>query len=97
MDWIQKNDCDVCAINETGLNGSEYVGMALHLHNEMVMKKICEGENKSGLYDHLNMLIRKGKEKNDSVQLFHSFITFHLVHLCLLIVIMYMPIQIWKS
>ena len=26
-----------------------------------------------------------------------SFITFHLVHLCLLIVIMYMPIQIWKS
>ena len=26
-----------------------------------------------------------------------SSITFHLVHLCLLIVIMYMPIQIWKS
>ena len=26
-----------------------------------------------------------------------SFITFHLVHLCLLIVIMYMSIQIWKS
>ena len=24
-DWMQKNDCDVCAINETGLNGSEYV------------------------------------------------------------------------
>ena len=42
------------------------VGMALHLHNEMVMKKICEGGNKSGLYDHLKMLIRKGKEKNYS-------------------------------
>ena len=24
-DWMQKNDCDVCAINETGLNRSEYV------------------------------------------------------------------------
>ena len=42
------------------------VGMALHLHNEMVMKKICEGVNKSGLYEHFKMLTRKGKEKNDS-------------------------------
>ena len=24
-DWMQKNDYDVCSINETGLNGSEYV------------------------------------------------------------------------
>ena len=24
-DLMQKNDCDVCAINDTGLNGSEYV------------------------------------------------------------------------
>ena len=24
-DWMQKNDHDVCVINETGLNGSEYV------------------------------------------------------------------------
>ena len=38
------------------------VGMALHLHYEMVMKKICEGGDKSGLYDQLKMLIRKGKE-----------------------------------
>ena len=35
--------------------------MAFHLHNEMVMKKICEGGDKSGLYDHLKLLIRKGK------------------------------------
>ena len=42
------------------------VGMALHLHNEMVMKKICEGGNKNGLYDHFKMLIRKLKGKNDS-------------------------------
>ena len=42
------------------------VGMALNLHNEMVTKKMCEGGNKSGLYDHLKMLIRKGKENNDS-------------------------------
>ena len=25
--------------------------MALHVHNEMVMKKTCEGENKSGERD----------------------------------------------
>ena len=37
------------------------VGMALHLHNEMVMKKSCDGGNKSGLYDHLKILIGKGK------------------------------------
>ena len=35
--------------------------MALHLHNEMVMEKICKGGNKSGLYDHLKMLLRKGR------------------------------------
>ena len=38
------------------------VGMALHVHNEMVMKKNCEGGNKSGLYDHMKMLTKKGKE-----------------------------------
>ena len=38
----------------------------LLVHNEMVMKKICEVGNKSGLYAHLKMLIEKGKEKNDS-------------------------------
>ena len=46
------------------------VGMALHLHNEMVMNNICEGGNKSGLYDHLKMLIRKGNENNDSKVIF---------------------------
>ena len=40
--------------------------MVLHVHNEMVMKKICEGGNKSGLYAHMQMLIEKGKEKNGS-------------------------------
>ena len=24
-EWMKKYDCDVCAINETGLNGNEYV------------------------------------------------------------------------
>ena len=41
------------------------VGMALHVHYEMVMKMICEGGNKSGLYAHIKMLIEKGKETND--------------------------------
>ena len=37
----------------------EEVGMSLHVHNEMVMKNICEGGNNSGLYDHMKMLIEK--------------------------------------
>ena len=24
-EWMKKSDCDVCAINETELNGNEYV------------------------------------------------------------------------
>ena len=31
--------------------------MALHLHNEIVIMKICEDGNKSVLYDYLKMLI----------------------------------------
>ena len=45
---------------------SQEVGRALHVHNEMVMKEICKGGNKSGLYGHMKMLIEKGKEANDS-------------------------------
>ena len=37
------------------------VGMALHVHKEMVMKRICEGGNKSGLYAHMQIPIEKGK------------------------------------
>ena len=40
--------------------------MALHVHYEMEMKKICEGGNKSGLYAHMKMIIEKGKERSDS-------------------------------
>ena len=25
VEWMKKSDCDVCAINETGLNGNKYV------------------------------------------------------------------------
>ena len=39
------------------------VGMALHVHDEMVMKKICEGGNESGLYAHMKMLTEKGKKR----------------------------------
>ena len=45
---------------------SQEVGRTLHVHNEMVMKKICEGGNKSCLYGHMKMLIEKGNETNDS-------------------------------
>ena len=27
--WMKKNECDVCAINETGFNGNEYVEVRL--------------------------------------------------------------------
>ena len=37
------------------------VCMALHVHNEMVIKKSCEVVNKIGLYDHMKMFI---KERN---------------------------------
>ena len=45
---------------------SQEVGRALHVHNERVMKEICKGGNKSGLYGHMKMLIEKGKEADDS-------------------------------
>ena len=45
---------------------SQEVGRALHVHNEMVMKEICKGGNKIGLYGHMKMFIEKGKEVNDS-------------------------------
>ena len=52
---------------------SQEVGRALHVHNEIVMKEICKGGNKSGLYGHMKMLIEKGKEANDSnVQLMNE-------------------------
>ena len=25
MDWIERSNCDICAVNETGLNGEEYM------------------------------------------------------------------------
>ena len=25
MDWIEKSNCDVCAVNENGLTGEEYI------------------------------------------------------------------------
>ena len=52
---------------------NQEVGRALHVHTEMVMKEICKGGNKSGLYGHMKMLIEKGKEANDSnVQLMNE-------------------------
>ena len=43
-------------------------------HNmKYVMKKICEGGNKSGLYAPMKMLMEKGKENNDSkLKLIHD-------------------------
>ena len=25
MDWIERSNCDICAVNETGLTGEEYM------------------------------------------------------------------------
>ena len=35
---------------------SQIVRRVLHVHNEMVMKEICKGGNKSGLYGHMKLL-----------------------------------------
>ena len=52
---------------------SQEVGRDLHVHNKMVMKEICKGGNKSGLYGHMEMRIETGKEANDSnVQLMNE-------------------------
>ena len=41
---------------------SQEVGRDLHVHNEMVMKEICKGANKSGLYGHMKMLRERGSK-----------------------------------
>ena len=47
--------------------------MMKSVHNGMVMNKVCEGGNKSRLYEHMKMLIEKRKETNDSnVQLINE-------------------------
>ena len=52
---------------------SQEVGRILHVQNAMVMKEICKGGNKSGLYGHMKMIIEKGKEANDNnVQLMNE-------------------------
>ena len=28
MDWIERSNCDICAVNETGLTGEEYMGVS---------------------------------------------------------------------
>ena len=28
MDWIERSNCDICAANETGLTGEEYMEMS---------------------------------------------------------------------
>ena len=46
-EWMSINDCDICAINETGLNADEYVEVG-NLYqwvgsNRMVRRKIWRG------------------------------------------------------
>ena len=38
---MQRNDCDVCAINETALNGSEYVEVFLPCMKSHTFGLIC--------------------------------------------------------
>ena len=32
MDWIEKSNCDVCAVNETGLIREEYMEGVINIH-----------------------------------------------------------------
>ena len=45
MDWIERSNCDVCAINETSLTGEEYMevsdGYTWHAENRVDKREIC--------------------------------------------------------
>ena len=42
MDWIARSNCDVCAVNKTGLTGEEYMEVSVGLLQ-------IENERKGGL------------------------------------------------
>ena len=76
-----------------GITSSKLVSFA---DDKRVYSNIAEADDCDNLQYDLNSIYNWAVHNNMFLTL-KSFITFHLVHLCLLIVIMYMPIQIWKS
>ena len=76
-----------------GTTSSKLVSFA---DDTRVYSNIAEADDCDNLQYDLNSIYNWVVHNNMFLTL-KSSITFHLVHLCLLIVIMYMPIQIWKS
>ena len=76
-----------------GTTSSKFVSFA---DDTQVYSNIAEADNCDNLQCDLNSIYNWAVHNNMFLTL-KSSITFHLVHLGLLIVIMYMPIQIWKS
>ena len=76
-----------------GTTSSKLVSFA---DDTRVYSNIAEADDCDNLQYDLNSIYNWAVLNNMFLTM-KSFITFHLVHLCLLIVIMYMPIQIWKS
>ena len=76
-----------------GITSSKLVNFA---DDTRVCSNIAEADDYDNLQYDLNSIYNWAVHNNMFLTL-KSFITFHLVNLCLLIVILYMPIQIWKS
>ena len=76
-----------------GTTSSKLVSFA---DTTQVYSSIAETDDCDNLQDDLNSIYNWAVHNNMFLTL-KSSITFHLVHLCRLIVIMCMPIQTWKS
>ena len=76
-----------------GTTSSKLVSFA---DDTRVYSNIAEADDCDNLQYDLNSIYNCAVHNNMFFSL-KSSITFHIVHICLLIVIMYMPIQIWKS
>ena len=77
-----------------GTTSSKLVSVADHTRD---YSNIAEADDCDNLQYDLNSIYNWAVHNNMFFLTLKRSITFHLVNLCLLIVIMYMPIQIWKS
>ena len=76
-----------------GVTSSKIISFA---DDTRVYSNIAQADDCDNLQSDLNTIYNWALQNNMFLTL-KSSITYHIVNLCLLIVIMYMPIQTWKS
>ena len=76
-----------------GITSSKLISFA---DDTRVYSNISQADECANLQSDLNTIYNWALHNNMFLT-FKSSIPFHIVHLCLLIVIMYMPIQTWNS